>query len=213
MTKKATTLVETMIVMILMVVLLTVIWRVYSATRKNAIEVMSNHQVNDELDRTLMKLTDDIREANAVDSDYPPLYELSDIDEIKTEDEKNQLIITKVNYDFSKDPNTTENGLSYTSNRIRYYLEKEDPKDEKSKWLLNREMMPYDDEQKLIESEVTVYNVLSGIDECTFYRVKDPDATRTGNIYIHLKMGRKDNGKYTNESTISVKERGAMPTS
>ena len=213
MNRKATTLVETMIVMILLVVLLTSIWRVYSATQKNAVEIMANHQINDELDRTLIKITDDIREANAVDKDYPPIYELSEIESIKTEDEKNQLVFTKVNYDFSQDPNASDKGLSYTSNKIKYFVEKEDPTNQNSKWMLNREMTPFDENDSLVESDMTIHNILNGIDECIFYRIKDPDATRTGNIYIHIKMGRKDDGKYTNESTISVKERGAMPTS
>ena len=74
-------------------------------------------------------------------------------------------------------------------------------------------MTPLDSEKKVIESEKTVYVILSGIDECIFYRIKDPDAVRSGNVYIKLLVGRKEEDKYKNESIISIKERGAMPES
>ena len=74
-------------------------------------------------------------------------------------------------------------------------------------------MTPVDSNMQLQESGKTVYNILSGIDECIFYRLQDPDAARSGNVYIDIKLGRKDNGKYANEATISVKERGALPAS
>lgn len=214
MKRKAFTLVEVMCVMILMTLLLTYLWKVFSAAQKNAGEVMSNHQINDELDRTLIKITDDIREANSVDADYPPIYEQSEIANLKTEDENNQLQFIKVDYDFSKDPaDLGDNEVNYTSIQVRYYVEKEDSTKENSKWLLNREMTPVDSNMQLQESGKTVYNILSGIDECIFYRLQDPDAARSGNVYIDIKLGRKDNGKYANEATISVKERGALPAS
>lgn len=214
MNRKAFTIIEAMCVMILMVLVFTFLWKIYSSTQKNATEIMSNHQINDEIDRTLIKITDDIREANAIDADYPPIYEQSQIANLNTSDENNQLRFIKVDYDFSKDPSELDdNEVNYTCIQIRYYLEKEDINNEKSKWLLNREMIPLNSNKELVESEMTVYNILSGIDECIFYRIKDPDATRTGNVYIDLKIGRKDNGKYTNEATISVKERGALPES
>ena len=61
---------------------------------------------------------------------------------------------------------------------------------------------------------MTVFQVLNGIKECIFYRVNDPDASRSGNIYIRLKLARSqdgpDAGNYANEIVISVKE-GASP--
>ncbi len=214
MKRKAFTLVELMCVLILMTLVLTYLWKVFSAANKGANEVISNHQINDEIDRTMIKITDDIREANAIDADYPPIYEQSDIANLKTSDENNQLRFIKVDYDFSKDPSTLgDDEVNYTSIQVRYYLEKEDSTKENSKWLLNREMTPIDSNMQLVESGTTVYNILSGIDECIFYRVKDPDAARTGNVYIDIKLGRKDNGKYANEATISVKERGSLPAS
>ena len=218
MKKKAFTLVETMVTIILMVLVLTSLWNVFSSTQKNAREVMENHSINDEMDRTLIKITDDVREANYIASDSPPMYEQSQVtnNEIKTENEKNQLKFIKVKYDFSKDPSSLgDNETNYTATQIVYRVEKdsEPVPTENSKWVLIREMTPLDSKKEPIESEMTVHTILSGIDECLFYRIKDPEAVRSGNIYIKLQIGRKEEEKYKNESVISVKERGAMPES
>ncbi len=217
MKKKAFTLVEIMMVAILLVLLLTYLWKVFSSAQKNAKEVMENHSINDEIDRTLIKITDDVREANAIASDSPHMYEESEIEGLTTTtDEKNRLVLTKVRYDFSKEPSTLgPDEVNYTANRIEYYVEKEDEPypTNQAKWVLIRAQTPLDNKRKPIEDKKTVYTILKGIDECIFYRIKDPDAVRSGNVYIKMRMGRKDGGKYTDESIISVKERGAMPES
>ncbi|MBQ2594580.1 MAG: hypothetical protein II567_15035 [Candidatus Riflebacteria bacterium] len=128
MKKKAFTLVETMTSIILMVLVLTALWQVFSSTQKNAKEVLENHSINDELDRTLIRIMDDVREANYIASDSPPMYEQSEIEGLQTtKDEKNQLKFTKVDYDFSKDPSTLgDNEKNYTAVQIIYRVEKED---------------------------------------------------------------------------------------
>ena len=213
MKKKAFTLVETMTAIILMVLVLTALWNVFSSTQKNAKEIMENHSINDEMDRTLIRIMDDVREANYIASDSPAMYEASEIEGLQTtKDEKNQLKFKKVTYDFSKDPSTLgDKEKNYTAVEIIYRVDKDETPD--SKWFLVREMTPLDSNGKTIESEMTVHTILSGIDECIFYRIKDPDAVRSGNVYIKLVIGRKEEEKYKNECIISVKERGAMPES
>lgn len=213
MKKKAFTLVETMTAIILMVLVLTALWNVFSSTQKNAKEIMENHSINDEMDRTLIRIMDDVREANYIASDSPAMYEASEIEGLQTtKDKKNQLKFKKVTYDFSKDPSTLgDKEKNYTAVEIIYRVEKDETPD--SKWILIREMTPLDSNGKTIESEITAHTILSGIDECIFYRIKDPDAVRSGNVYIKLVIGRKEEEKYKNECIISVKERGAMPES
>lgn len=200
-----------------MVLVLTALWQVFSSTQKNAKEVLENHSINDELDRTLIRIMDDVREANFIASDSPHMYEPSEIEKlITTEDEKNQLKFTKVDYDFSKDPSTlADNESNYTATQIIYRVEKDSQSApaENSKWYLIREMTPLDYKKEPVEKEMTVHTILSGIDECLFYRIKDPEAVRSGNVYIKIRVGKKDDKKYKNESIISVKERGAMPES
>ncbi len=213
MKKKAFTLVEAMTAIILMVLVLTALWNVFSSTQKNAKEIMENHSINDEMDRTLIRIMDDVREANYIASNSPAMYEPSEIEGLQTtEDEKNQLKFIKVKYDFSKDPSTLgDKEKNYTAVEIVYRVDKDDTPN--SKWHLIREMTPLDSNNKVIESEMTAHAILSGIDECIFYRIKDPDAVRSGNVYIKLQVGRKEAEKYKNECVISVKERGAMPES
>lgn len=217
MKKKAFTLVETMTAIILMVLVLTALWNVFSSTQKNAKEIMENHSINDEMDRTLIRIMDDVREANYIASDSPAMYEASEIEGLQTtKDEKNQLKFKKVTYDFSKDPSTLgDKEKNYTAVEIIYRVEKDDEPNPTpdSKWVLVRAMTPLDTNGALIESEKTEHEILSGIDECVFYRIKDPDAVRCGNVYIKLVVGRKEEEKYKNECIISVKERGAMPES
>ncbi len=215
MKRKAFTLIEVMVAAIVLVLLLTSLWRVFSSTQRNAKVVMENHAINDALDRTLIKITDDVREANSIDDEYPPLYEESALEGLKTEDEKNQLKFIKVDYKFHIDPSTLDsNKVNYTANQIVYRLEKEvEPTaTENSKWVMIREMTPLNENKEPVTSEMTVHTVLSGIDECIFYRVKDPETSRSGNIFIKLRIGEKKD-KYSNESIISIKERGAMPES
>lgn len=214
--RKGTTVVELMVGIIILTLILTALWRVYSSSQQTAKEILANHTINDELDRTLLKITDDLRESNYIFDNLPPSVEPTAIAGLKTENANNQLKFTKVLYDFEKDPMDLPAGqVNYVQHEIRYFVEKEDEADPKSLWVLNREMMPYDNQKKPVNSEMTVFQVLNGVKECVFYRVKDPDASRSGNIYIRLKLARNqdgpDAGKYANEIVISVKERGASP--
>ncbi|GAB1354469.1 hypothetical protein MASR1M12_32080 [Erysipelotrichia bacterium] len=214
--QKGTTVVELMVGIIILTLILTALWRVYSSSQQSAKEILANHTINDELDRTLLKITDDLRESNYIFDNMPPAVAPDAVAGLKTENADNQLKFTKVLYDFEKDPMDLPAGqVNYVQHEIRYFVEKEDETNPKSLWILNREMMPYDNQKKPVNSEMTVFQVLNGIKECVFYRVNDPDASRSGNIYIRLKLARSqdgpDAGNYANEIVISVKERGASP--
>ncbi len=214
--RKGTTVVELMVGIIILTLILTALWRVYSSSQQSAKEILANHTINDELDRTLLKITDDLRESNYIFDNMPPAVAPDAVAGLKTENADNQLKFTKVLYDFEKDPMDLPAGqVNYVQHEIRYFVEKEDETNPKSLWILNREMMPYDNQKKPVNSEMTVFQVLNGIKECIFYRVNDPDASRSGNIYIRLKLARSqdgpDAGNYANEIVISVKERGASP--
>ena len=214
--QKGTTVVELMVGIIILTLILTALWRVYSSSQQSAKEILANHTINDELDRTLLKITDDLRESNYIFDNMPPAVAPGAVAGLKTKNADNQLKFTKVLYDFEKDPMDLPAGqVNYVQHEIRYFVEKEDETNPKSLWILNREMMPYDNQKKPVNSEMTVFQVLNGIKECVFYRVNDPDASRSGNIYIRLKLARSqdgpDAGNYANEIVISVKERGASP--
>ncbi|NCB38685.1 MAG: prepilin-type N-terminal cleavage/methylation domain-containing protein [Erysipelotrichia bacterium] len=214
--RKGVTIIELMVAMIIFALIITALWRVYSASQRNALEILTNHEINDEIDRTLLKITDDLRESNYIFENCPAPVFLAQVDGLKTSDTQNQLMFTKILYDFTVDPiSLPDDEVNYTQNRIRYFVEKEDESNPDSLWVLNREMLPFDKKRQAVDSQMTVFPILSGIKECIFYKLKDPDASRSGNIYIKLKLARNEtgpnSGKYTNEITVSVKERGASP--
>lgn len=211
--RKGFTVVELMVGLIIMSLILTAIWHVYSASRKNAKEILENHVINDELDKTLIRITNDIREANSIAS-YPPVLTESQIEELTTtesdpiDESENKLQLIKLNYDFSRKPDEIpDDEVNYSTNDITYYVVP--CEDVPGKWNLRR-FMVYINEKKYVE-EKKDYEVLHAIDECIFYKKEDPDAVRQGNTYIKIKIGHTESDKYSNECVISVKERGAMP--
>lgn len=214
--KKGVTIIEMMMGMVIFSLIMTALWQVYSSSQRQAHEIIANHTINDELDRTLLKIMDDIRESNFVYENCPAAINAADVGNLQTRRE-NYIMFMKVLYDFSKDPADLPAGeVNYTQNKVEYFVEKEDETKADSNWVLYRRMLPYDNRRQPVNSQETIFEVLKGIKECTFYRLKDPDASRTGNVYIRLKLARNesrrpDSVKYTNEITISVKERGVSP--
>ncbi len=215
--KKGFTLIELMIVMIVMSLLMAALYKVFFGANRGAREIIENHGINDEMDRTIQKITDDVRESNFIFENCPKSFKRSQIPTLKTEDPGNYLMFMKVNYDFSKDPTTLPEGeYNYTQTRVKYFLEREEPGDTNSPWTLCREMLPFDNKKNPIPSEKVILPVQTKIDECIFYRLTDPDSAGSGNLYIKLAISRqgkqsKTTSKYENQLVISVKERGAAP--
>lgn len=198
-----------------MAMLMTVLYQSFSTSRQTAAEIIANHTINDELDRTLLRITDDIRESNVIVPDYPATIERMEVDTLATSKD-NKLKFIKYLYDYSKDPTQLAAGeVNYTKNEITYFLEPEDDQNPDSTWTLQRSMLPYDNKRQPIPSQATVYTILRDIRECVFYRLNDENTSGGGNVYIRLKLTRTDaqdeSQKYSNEITISVKERGANP--
>lgn len=209
--KKGVTAVELMIAMIVFAILATALWQVFSASRRGAFEIMENHSINEEVDRVLLKIMDDVRESNYIYENCPEAVDPSAVSSLQTKRE-NYLMFMKMLYDFSKDPSDLPAGqVNYTQNKVEYYVDRETPDGE---WVLFRRMVPYDNNRQPVQSEQTLFEILRGVKECVFYRLRDPDASRAGNVYIRLKLARdsgdgKSVSTYQNEITISVKERGA----
>lgn len=214
--RRGISIVELMVVLIIMSLIMTALYKVFSRAEYGAKEIIENHSINDKVDRVVLKITDDVREANYIYDNCPKAVKRGSISSLKTEDPSNYLMFMKVIYDFKKDPSKLNSGeVNYTQNRIKYFVEREEPTDLKSPWVLCREMLPFDSYRKPIPSQMKVFQIMKGIRECIFYRIIDPDAARSGNLYIKLKMDRVDKKenqtKYTNTIVLSVKERGARP--
>lgn len=213
--RKGVTVVELMVGLIIMSILLTALYRAFSTSRQTAADIMANHAINDDLDRTLLRITDDIRESNVIVPGFPVTIEPMEVNTLST-NKDNKLKFVKYLYDYTKDPTDLAAGeVNYTKNEITYYLEPEDDQDPDSPWTLQRSMLPYNNRKEPENSQATVYTILRGIRECVFYRLNDENTSGGGNVYIRLKLTRTDaddeSKKYSNEITISVKERGANP--
>jgi prepilin-type N-terminal cleavage/methylation domain-containing protein len=116
--------IELMIAMIVFALILTALWQVYSTSQRNAREILVNHTINDETDRTLLKIMDDVRECNFIYDNCPPAISKSEVDTLQTRRE-NYLMFMKVLYDFSKDPmDLPEGEVNFTQNKVEYYVEK-----------------------------------------------------------------------------------------
>ena len=215
--RRGVSVIELMMALIVFSLLFAAMFRVFSSSQRGAVELVENHAINEQVDRTLQRIMDDVRESNYIYDECPQPVPASMIASLQTEDPTNYLMFMKVLYDFTRDPISLPDGeVNYTQNRIRYFVEREDPDNAASTWVLMREMLPYDNRRQPIDSQMTVYPILRGISECIFYRVIDPDASRSGNLYVRLKMSRQDSDRaesqtYSNEMLISVKERGAVP--
>ncbi|NLI75330.1 MAG: hypothetical protein GX442_02665 [Candidatus Riflebacteria bacterium] len=212
------TIVEIMMVVILLTLILTALYQVFRSTQRGASEVMANQVINDEVLRLVNRITDDLREANFVDQDLPPTFD----DEAQARtfnvlDGKNQLMFTKVKFDFTKNPSTfASDQVNYTQLRIVYSLGKADPDNATGPYVLFREALPFNDRRQAQSADKTKFPVMNDIDHLVFYRLKNPQAPRAGNLYLHLRMTRQDKAaptseKYTVDIVTSVKERGGDP--
>ncbi|MFZ5953223.1 MAG: PulJ/GspJ family protein [Candidatus Rifleibacteriota bacterium] len=215
--KRGFNLIELMVAMIILSMLLTALYQSFSSGQRNATEIMESHQINEEVDRTMQKLIEDVREANYIDEHCPPTMKAAELANHKTSSAENILMFTKINYDFSKEPADLPDGTyNYTQTRVKYYVAKDDEDDPNSTYVLMRHLTPFDNRRKQIDSEIHEYEVLKGLSECIFYRLDDPDSSRSGNLYIRLKIARKDRNEktfsnYENDILISVMERGSPP--
>lgn len=216
--RRGVTIVEIMMVVILLSLILGALYRIFSSAQRGASEVMSNQIINDDVLRLINKITDDVREANFIDEHLPPTFnDENEARNFNPLDPNNQLMFTKVKFDFTKDPSTFDKDqVNYTQLRVVYSVKKMDPNQATGPYALFRETLPFDDKRKAVTADKKKVEVMNNIDHLVFYRLKNPHAPRHGNLYIHLRMTRLDrsaptNQKYTVDITTSVKERGGEP--
>lgn len=203
-----------MIGLIILALVLAAVWRVFSASSKNVSEVMANHSGNHAVELFIMKMTNEIREANMVSDKYPIFVEPSQVQSLTTDSEDNRLEFTKVEYDFTKDPATLSAGeVNYIQKRVKYFLEKDDSSSsnpDEANWILYQETEILDAEKQVIDSATSIYPIFEGIRHCVFYRIKDSSNSRDGSVYMDIEFTRKDS-PYSNFATMAAKERSACP--
>ena len=217
MKRSGTTIIELMSVLIILSLVLTGLYRVFSGANRGAREMMVNHQVNDQVQRLLMRISDDIREASYILPDFPKSVPMGQENTLNSFDANTGLCFAKVHYDFTKDPNllAPDQG-NYYQDRIYYYLEPEDPDNATAPWVLMKDIVPFNDRMQEVVAKKSKELIMEGIQDLVFYRLLDPSAPRLGNVYVRAQVTNRDKlrpkgGRYSNGLTTSIKERGSEP--
>ncbi|MBF0502517.1 MAG: prepilin-type N-terminal cleavage/methylation domain-containing protein [Candidatus Riflebacteria bacterium] len=217
--RNGVTIIELMFVILILSILLSGVYRVFFQGQRQALEIMDSHVVNDDVQRLVDRLTDDIREANYVDDNVPPVVAMGAESSLKSDDANNWLFFTKLQFDFTKDPNLPNQKI-YTQQKVVYYLE--GPKNVRGKdgppWALIREMTPWDDHGVVQTTKKEKVTIMEDIDELIFYRLNNPassvDSPGTNNVFIRIVMKRldpkiPDSHKYRSEIVTSIRLRGS----
>lgn len=227
MKRRGMTAVEMMSVLIIMSFLLTALYRVFFSGQRQAREIMENHIVNDEIQRVVDRVTDDLREGNYVNIESNGTSELPRIVDIGSENSLQTrkgpaLQFYKVNFDFSKNMSSMSGKTRcFTIEEINYSLEGPGgPTTDGPPWALVREMVPWDDQNNARRDQAKTETLLDGMDECVFYRLKNPtDNSRSpgmNNVFLRVAVKRTDPNlpperRYSAKVVTSVKCRGSEP--
>ncbi len=231
--RRGVSLIEVMIALIITVLIMTAVYQVFSQGRKGADEAMRNHQINQDLQRVVDRLQNDIREASGIHPEYPPFY-TPGVEKTKSpEDPKNLMVLQRAVIDFKKNPATLATGQKpYRIYVSTYSLQLDSPPPEAIKpgvtppkcYILKCETTPIDESGNLVGGEKKTETIMEDIDRLIFYRYQT-QATTGGNtssvptancIFFDLFMTRLDkegtvDQKYTGKLTTSVQVRGSMP--
>ncbi|MBI3038654.1 hypothetical protein HYY75_06345 [bacterium] len=210
-----------MVVIIILVVLLTALYQVFSGGQKGANEAMQNHIINEEAQKLVDFLTNDIREACGVDPNLPQLLSSAEVSNLKSDDPNNKLFFTKYEYDFSKNPTMLADGqVNYTQTKILYFVEKKDLSSATSSYVLIRKMTPWDDMRKAKGNEIKIRPISDKLESFVFYRLLplplDSRGMGARNVFFKFLLTRRDknapiNQKYSAEINTSVAIRGEEP--
>jgi len=209
-----------MVVVIVLSIFLGGVMYIFLGGSRGGREAIANHEINEDARRIVDYITNDVREANMIDPKCPRFFTESQIPSLKTEDPDNSLTFTKINFDFTKDPAALQPGeVNYTQTKIQYFLEKENPSDAKSPWILYRRETPYDNKRQPETAKITRKPICDTIEKFVFYRLQpsgvDPKGVGASNVYISFIVARTDKKpdapRFTTEVTTGIKVRGSEP--
>lgn len=195
-------------------------YRILSTGAIGSKVAMQSHFINDDIQKVVDFLTNDIHEASAVGKRHPPSVIPGDEWNLKTDGQDNRIVLTQVQFDFRKDPTAmTGTQKFYTKSEITYRVEKEADQT----YALTRESLPYDSSGKPMLFQKTRKTLVKGLDELVFYRYKEPGGNgereqipSAKGIFFRVTMTRHDKNspgetKYTAHLTSSVQIRGSEP--
>lgn len=217
MRKQGFSLVEVAMAVLLLALILAALFKTFSSGQKMAGIELQNHTINDETQKIVLKLMDEIRSANRVDAERPGFMaegigmtdytKLDERDSANPENEKNKLVLTRLKYDFTKDPP----GIS---KMVATYSVVKDPSfpTNKGALMIKREAAEFDDKDVLVSGPKTT-TIADSLDAVNFYRIMPAGAS---NVFFRIIMSRQDKSNptaqlYTAKMVSSAKVRGAEP--
>ena len=220
MRRNAFSLIELMVGIIILAFIFAGAYRILSTGTVGSKEAMQNHFINDDVQKIVDNLTNDIHESSAISKRFPPSISPGDEWNLKTEGPENKLILTQVQFDFRKDPTTlTGSQKFYSKSEITYRMEKESDQT----FSLTREILPFDSSGKPVMFQKTRKTLVKGLDELVFFRYKEPGGNgereqipSAKGVFFRITMTRHDKNspgetKYTAHLTSSVQIRGSEP--
>ena len=183
------TLIEVMMGVILMAMLLGSLWYIFMGGSRGVREAVANHEINEEAQKIVDFVTNDLREANFISTTQPPIVAANATGSLQTQDPNNKICFTKVYFDFTKDPNTFAQGqVNYTGEQIIYLLDKDPPKLATQPWILYRDVIPVDDRRQVQTGQKKRKQIAEHVPKLVFYRLLptpgDDRGAGPGNVYI-----------------------------
>lgn len=208
---------EIMMVVILMALIIGSLYFIFRGGQKGASEAFQNLVINESAQKIVDIVTNDVREANAVEPKRPEMVAPADLGGLKTGvDDHKFLTLKKALFQFAG-----ASPQKCTFNKIEFEVEPEDPRpNAKVKtWALKRTEVPLDANGAEVSNARKGKSIVQGIEDMVFYRIKPdaPDAkgAGAGTIYLKLNMRRTDKdpakGRYSNDLVTAIKIRGSVP--
>lgn len=219
--KSGFSLVELMSVLIVMSILFAGLYKVFFSGQRQAKEIVENHVINDEIQRLVDRITDDLREGSYTDPSLPPTVNVGAETALITK-KGDTVSFYKVIFDFSKNMSTmTGKTRCFTLEHIRYSVEgPRGPTTDGPPWALVRTITPWDDQNNPKTTEAKSETLLDGIDEIVFYRLQNPtnntQSPGINTIFLRVAVKRTDPNlpperRYSAKVVTSVKCRGSQP--
>lgn len=221
-------LIEVLAVALLVAFLVGSVVQIIRGGHRGVREAMYNHLINDDGQRLVARLSDELREANLLDPVLPTIKPAADLGTLQTTDATNQLMFAQYTFDFTKDPNTfAPRQKPYTQLQIIYQVEKMDPNAATGPYALRRTETPWDEFGNPLLDQKKSAIVMSDLDEIIFFRIAHEDGTPPGpatpagtgpdTVHVRFRQRRTDAAalarpeSYRLDTQFSVKIRGAVP--
>lgn len=222
--RSGTTLLELIIAVTILAMVIAAVFRVVSSGQKTATTVMQSHQVNEEVQSAIDRISDDIKEANLVmeiGADVPPAIDWTTTDPfedavkakrtdgtLKTDGPKNRLMLMKATPATVTDAGTMVIKMGMNLASITYVFEKDSDSPDLFHLIRYYEELDCDRNPKAGTSRVKtlIHDINIQKDYFLFFRIGNSNGRISArNIFCTADLARKEkkpDGTYDNNKTL-----------